>query len=237
MDFDTFSVFLRKLFTKLAIDKSEIMLNGSYANSYFASDIDLYENTQGKAHKVVQKVRKLKKSLGTTAHILEVKTQLKNGQKERLKEKLSTFTIENPDEVSFVKVDMIIKYFVFPIEVSMIYDINPEELTLESGINMFLDDIQELAPKNLYKAVKRMHSIARMLGYNDMFNDVLNDGKLGVIYLSFSRLETLKIAKQFMTTDKYNTLKDYIKEDLRKYGLNLSDNLVEAMNEEVQKYL
>lgn len=211
--FSDFNNILTALFKDLAIDHTTIQLNGSYNHSYWASDIDLYEPVDDRME-VYLKVIHIQKNY----NVSEIKVTQKSGATAKY------YDMEKPllpDDVSLVKVDMLITSLMFPIELTIIYDFKPEDKADSLLVRHMLaqDAIKYRKEGKLYKAIKRLQSVSALQGNPDAFKDVTEDTQIGVLYLSYSRLKTLSKYSRTLGQRQLSLQKQYIAEDLRKVGV------------------
>lgn len=216
---------MRKLFKRLALNPKALVLNGSFLNSYWASDIDLYEDvSDAKPDDVVSHVRALK------VKALEVKVAYADGTIRRFKSTRVRLLKGKP--VAMIKLDTVVKFLAFPIELSIIYAFKEQELSREAVIKELFADIKK---KAVYKGVKRLNSIAKLRGQPNLYDDITENTRFGVINLSNERLKLLKQMK-LGKREKRKYL-DTITEDLRRYGLKIGDNLEGVLNDDVLEAL
>lgn len=222
-----FGSYLRKLFRKLQINNN-LQLNGSYASSLWASDIDLYERVKSNQKKTVQN---LIKELSKSMTITEVKVVTDKG-KQKITKQFDKVSI--PLNCKYVKVDIIIIYeLVFPIELTIIYDfVGHHQFTTKELINSLLEDV-ESTDKNLYKSLKRLSVIGNLLGYPKLFDKVVEDPSIGVIYQSINRLDVLNEIKDIVTKQELKRFKDIVQNDLGKFNLSINDNLISVLDKKI----
>lgn len=211
--FSDFNDILTTLFKDLAINASKIQLNGSYNHSYWASDIDLYEPVDDRME-VYLKVIHLQKNY----NVSEIKVTQGNGETSKY------YDMEKPmlpGDVSLVKVDMLITSLMFPIELTIIYDFKPQDQADSILVRHMLaqDAIQYRKEGKLYKAIKRLQSVSALQGNPNAFTNITEDTQIGVLYLSYSRLQTLSKYARKLGQRQLSLQKQYIAEDLRKVGV------------------
>lgn len=217
-----FDTILKKLFKLLAVKINNIELAGTYETSYFASDIDLHEYVE------FSDIKKIMKNISKLNNVIEVKIEDKNG-KHKFQSDFNNIPLPSIDDnVSLIKVDFIIDFFVFPIECSMMYDFSQKESNKTIAISM-LDDIPQY---NWYKGIKRMDKIIKMLFNFSAFDDILNDTELGVLYLSYNRLQVLKKFK--ISKEERSKMISTIHENLRQFGYDMNVNFNRAINDRVK---
>lgn len=229
-DLDSFASFTKRMFETIAININNLQLNGSFNNSYWASDIDLYEKVSS-LKKVQQKLKQLAQHKHKDLQLMEVKVQYTTGDKNKHTSSFSSITLKG--DVSFVKLDLVSFHYCFPIDVSIIYDVNSETMSKKEVVQALLDDIQYKLRDNLYKAVKRVSSISEIMGKPYDFAIITEDTKSGLLYLCINRLDVLHRIKDLTTRTQYNYWMDMIKDDLRRYNLTLSDDLQGELNKRV----
>lgn len=230
MKFEEFNTFLQELFKTIAINIRKLQLNGSFQSSYFASDIDLYEPVKN-VESVLSKIYDIEKHYD----LREIKISYKNGNSEKYNclEKLVL-----KKNISFIKIDIIIYYFIFPMDCSIIYDFNSnKKYNDKEVVDDIVDDINNKYSNNLYKIVKRLNTLSKIIYHKNTFDEILDNTKLGVINLSYTRLQILKELNGQLSDDELNRLHGIIQEDLRKYGLKVNDNLIAISNREIAHIL
>jgi hypothetical protein len=230
MNLKEFSPFLKQLFEDVCINQSKLYLNGSFADSYYASDIDLYEACSiSKLSDVEDKI----KFLSDKYNLLEVKVvDNKDSNKYHT---FDNIKLSN-NKIKLVKIDMIVLFFVYPYECSIIYDFAPKDtMNTDSVISQMMEDV--LSGKyNDYKSVKRMNSIMRLkTGKSDpLFDSIVSDTDIGVLYLCINRLETIKKVKHFVGKDEYDKMYWSIQDDLRRIGIHKTTGLDNELNNRIQ---
>jgi hypothetical protein len=244
---------LKDIFKSLSIDFNNLILNGSYNDSYFASDIDLYEKID------INKIEILNDILTNTKknndiQLLEIKLEYSDNKIKYNKYNKLNFTDSNLNKLIFVKFDFLLFKKAFPIELSIIYDVNIGKIEKNDIIELFLDDITKYkndSPRikdsrgrirpnrdyNLYKCFKRMDGIAGLFGYNNLFDFVLNNGICNVLYLLYNRYQQLKKSKKYISKIQYNKLRDELKDELLKYDLTLNDDILKELNKIIKKLI
>jgi hypothetical protein len=212
----------------LAVNSDNLILNGSFKNSYWAADIDLYEAVSdrkavhAKLDEVVDKY-----------DVIEIKVALrsKSYKYKRLPPKLPLHTV-------MVKVDIILQDILpFPIECSVIYDFNSEQMYNETKVIKEMIDDLEKKKYSLFKKVKRLNSIAGLIGMKDLFADITEDTRLGLLNLTIERLALLNSDDGKKHIDDIPKYKEWIAEDLRKLGITLKDNHKNILEKEVHEKL
>jgi hypothetical protein len=212
----------------LAINSDNLILNGSFKSSVYAADIDLYEPVSdrkavhAKLDEVVDKY-----------DVIEIKVALRSAsyKYKRLPVKLPLHTV-------MVKADIILQDILpFPIECSIIYDFNSKQMYNETKVIKEMIDDLEKSKYSLFKKVKRLNSIAGLIGMDNLFADITEDTRLGLLNLTIERLLLLNSddgKKHIKNISKY---KEWIVEDLRKLGITIKDNHKEILEKEVHEKL
>jgi hypothetical protein len=212
----------------LAINSDNLILNGSFKSSVYAADIDLYEPVSdrkavhAKLDEVVDKY-----------DVIEIKVALRSAsyKYKRLPVKLPLHTV-------MVKADIILQDILpFPIECSIIYDFNSKQMYNETKVIKEMIDDLEKSKYSLFKKVKRLNSIAGLIGMDNLFADITEDTRLGLLNLTIERLLLLNSddgKKHIKNISKY---KEWIAEDLRKLGITIKDNHKEILEKEVHEKL
>ena len=221
-----FNKVLQKLFAEIGIG-SKLQLNGSFNNSYWASDIDLYEDITGVPLAKLQKhITKISKSYKVT----EIKVVCGSTSKKYEKNPNAY-----PSTTALVKVDMLFDGLLFPIECSVIFDRNPEATYDDETITQSL--VNEISEKlvagkmSMYKVFKRFNTIAKVKGMDVLFPDINNNTRWGVLYLSSERLKLLQ-QNDIDNKDKYM---QQVQEDLRKIDVHTHDpkEIIALLNKEM----
>lgn len=198
---------------------NKIQLNGSFNSSYWASDIDLYEDCKGM---ILEIALKKMKSFAEKYPLTGIKIVTMNGKVE----KPSKLPKELPKDLSMVKLDLIFRGLTFPIDCSVIYDWQSDNTyNVSRIIETFAD---EMAKKkySLYKALKRCETLGQMLGYKfRMFRNIMDNTSIGVQYLSAMRLDMMKENKKSFTSKELKKMKDTIQEDLRRVSVQMPPRL------------
>lgn len=228
MKIKDFNKSLRKLFRDVSLNLKNLELHGTYKYSYWASDIDLFEpcdyNDIEKLLKTIVEVSKIYK-------VKEVKV-VENNKKRKFYNNFNEIQTTKPE---LIKVDLVLFDLVYPIDVSIIYDFDGEPY-FNDLISDLLDEV--LSRENhMYKKLKRLNDISNIVGYGNLFDNIINNVELGVMYLSKTRL---KLLKEIRGTISYSDMKKYmnsISEDLRKFGYKTTDNLDKIMDEKINKLL
>lgn len=220
MNEKNFSKITRKLFSDLALNDHNIVLNGSFRNSYFASDIDLYEPVQQEdRHQLVNHI----KGLSSRYNVTEIKLFYRNHSRKPK----SLFSI--PKHALMVKLDILLdKTFAYPIECTIIYDFNSTQMYNKVKVTReLLDDITS-HKYSILKKLKRMMSLFRLYKMRDeaeQLYEIVNDSRIGVMNLSKERLELVRSegAKRYMKDADIKQVEDWVEEDLRRVGVKEKD--------------
>lgn len=231
-EINTFNKLLKLLFKLFAVNINNLILNGSFRSSYWSSDIDLYEPLNKFDITIIRnKINEISKNYKIT----EIKVQTdKRANKYWDAEKIK---FPENETIIFVKIDTIIYFMLFPLECSIIYDYQPErQYNFEIVIEELLTDA--IKPENnLYKSIKRLDTICNeILGYDNVFWDILNNTKLGVLYLCSNRLKFLPSLRKQIPEKTYKKYYYQIHDDLRKYGVKIGEQ-DEVLDREIKKYL
>lgn len=229
-DIRRFAKFLQEFFKFIAIDTKNLVLNGSFKSSYWSSDIDLYEYVKD-FNLIQQKIKSLNDS--KDYDFIELKVQYSDDKKKKYFSDFKNVKIDG--DVSFVKLDLMLYYFCFPIECSIIW--NTKNITLEELVEAYISDIEKTANSNTLKAIKRINNIMDLLGMDENLESITENARIGVIYLSINRLKALDVVKNKLPKQEIKHLKQIIKDDLRKYNLKLNDPLQRILNKEVTSLL
>lgn len=211
-----------------AINEKLLQLNGSFNNSYWASDIDLYEPVDS-----LKAVLSKCEYLYDRYDILEIKVFLKTISK---KYKRPPKTLRHTAKM--VKIDILLtKQFPYPIECSIIYDFDPNSTYDKTKVVQ--DMVHDLEKKkySLFKKVKRLNSIANISGYKNLFKTFLDNTKMGLLNLSIERIETLKAGKKYLSESETDKYMQWIQEDLRKIGINIKSDLRKELDAIVDENL
>ena len=218
MKLKPFSDSVKKLFGDVMIHKNSFQLNGSYNDSYWAGDIDMYQMADDSdAEAVYDRIQLIiKKYL-----FLELKIVEDDGTITKIfnRDEINEDIFKNRS-LTMVKIDFVVR-LAYPIECSIIYDFDPDRnYDIGDVINDMLEDVINYP---VYKAVKRLNSIAELLGYNDLFHDVLQQTKYGALYLSDVRMALIERIKHKLKIKDYNRWMDSLHEDKRRNGLKTRD--------------
>lgn len=224
-----FSVSLKKLFYNVSIDMNNMELHGTYQYSYWASDIDLYEPVK---YKDLKNVIKTIVALSKIYMIKEVKV-VENNRKHRYYDDFKKIKTSKPE---LIKVDLVLFDLVFPIDVSIIYDFDNGEQPMDDLISDMLDDVID-DNTHLYKKLKRLNNISNLIGVGDLFEEIIDNTELGVLYLSKVRLQLLEEIENDIGRNDFYKYLDSVHEDLRKFGYKPSDNLDKIMDDKIKKLL
>ena len=221
MKLKPFSDSVKKLFGDVMIHKNSFQLNGSYNDSYWAGDIDMYQIvSDDDVDAVYDKIQILiRKYL-----FLELKIVEDDGTTTKFltSEYVKKSTIKNiiKGSLTMIKLDFVI-FIAYPIEASIIYDFDPDrQYDISNVIEDMLEDVKNYT---VYKGVKRLNSIASLLGYNNMFEDILQQTKYGALYISNIRIDLLNRIRDRIDPKQYNNYMDTLHEDLRRIGLKTRD--------------
>ena len=233
MNIEKFNSFLKELFNIVNIN-NQLQLNGSYKSEYFALDIDLYN--QIKNQNEFEKIPKIIDKLRDNYILSEIKYSFKNGNQQKTKH---IYNYEY-NELSFIKIDIIIFFHIFPMECSIIYDMESEKTYNEK--TMIIDMIQDLKEKNYnkFKKIKRINSILKIMNIDASFLDpILEDININVLYISIYRLKFIKelFNNKLINNTDYDRYYEIIHEDLRKIELKPTDNLEEFLNNQISDKL
>jgi hypothetical protein len=195
----------KSLFMDLDFVDDELMLNGSYPISIFASDIDLYQ------HVPITRLNDFIKFL--TEMIKQSKTdkmlsidEIKIGSKKLRTYESMLKTVKNVNQVykylndpkPWVKLDLVVFINGYFEDITIIYDFSTTELNPDDVVASIEQDIIKFTKEGKwYKLAKRMSSILSITGKRmpKKLSDLLDDGNLGYLYLTIARLRTLKIGK------------------------------------------
>lgn len=227
-----FNELLGKVFNTVALDANRLQMNGSFLNSYWASDIDLYEKvSSGDMEKLIKgKVDAIRKSY----ILLEVKT-VRAGHVRKYRR--SQLLPRIHPKTDMVKVDFVLMFLAFPIECSIIYDRAVQVKRSSAEIERQLLEDAKNPKYNMYKRIKRLASAGAVLGHKNLFRDITEDARLGVLYLSNERLKTLRSVRSIVGDATYAKYAAWIQEDLRKYGHSPKDDLDGAINKLILRRL
>ena len=233
MNIKNFNSFLQELFNIVNIN-NQLQLNGSYKSEYFALDIDLYN--QIKNQNEFEKIPKIIDKLRDNYILSEIKYSFKNGNQQKTKH---IYNYEY-NELSFIKIDIIIFFHIFPMECSIIYDMESEKTYNEK--TMIIDMIHDLKEKNYnkFKKIKRINTIFKIMNIDASFLDpILEDININVLYISIYRLKFIKelLNNKLINNTDYDRYYQIIHEDLRKIELKPTDNLEEFLNKEISDKL
>ena len=227
-----FNKLLTKLFKDLEIKNYNLQLFGSFNSSIWASDIDLYEPVSVADVPMIQ--RKIK--LINRQYILQEVKVVNDGKKKKYSSQPPIILRNN---LEMIKIDFVVLDLLpYPIEVSVIYDF---EHTAKRDSNEIIKDLVmdvKDPTKSMFKRVKRLASIARLQGRDtSRFDNITEDARIGIVYLSNDRIKMLRNIRSIIGEKLYNKYTQWIHEDLRKYGLKMSDDLQKYINTEVTKRL
>ena len=210
--FASFSKTVKSLLIDASVN-NKIQINGSFTSSYWASDIDLYEDCSDTD---IQKVYKQIRKYCLKYKPIEIKIVHQDGSSKKYKRLPPLSKLKN---TAMIKIDTIFRGLAFPIDCSVIYDWQPERTY--DGDKLIHTFIQEIAEKKYgaYKAIKRFETIGKMLGFKTrLFPKVSNNTTIGVMYLSANRLAMLKDNHSQFSPEEKEQLRDTIREDLRRVG-------------------
>lgn len=211
------------LFKNLMLIKdADLLLNGSFPISFFASDLDLYMKLE------MNQYNKLLRELFSFLIDVDINdiSELKIGKQkagtQRKAIKLVIDELENPKYIKqdkkWVKLDLIILINGYFEEVTIIYDFGDSVMgkTIDEVTEDLIEDALKLEKEGkYYKALKRLREIYRRTGYDKEvkeINSLLNSNNVGFLYLTNARLEALKNVRD--TTAKKNYVLKNLKEDL-----------------------
>lgn len=238
-ELNEFPMLLKQLFKYLSQNVLNLKLNGSFKTSYFASDIDLYERvTKRSLRKLQTFIRYMPKHHKNKPffNIIEVKVVNQKDEKIKYHDVDDIENIVLPTNISFVKIDLIIYFLEFPMEVTIIYDFDSQKkLSKKEIIERLLEDIQD-PDINMFKAVKRFNSIGKLFGKPDLLKDFTENTQLGVLYLCKTRLEILKQIKHLIDSEEYSRLLQIVQNDLRVYKVKISDDIDKKINDIVKSF-
>ena len=217
-----FSKSVKQLFRNVMIHKTTFKLNGSFNNSYWAGDIDMYQSVTDKdISAVYDKIQYLTRTYmslelkiveddGTTTKVLD----------DDIDEYVSDVNLYSKS-LTMIKLDFVM-FLAYPIEASIIYDVDAgRKYDISDVINDMLEDVVNY--QSVYKGVKRLNSIASLLGYNNMFEDILQQTKYGALYISNIRIDLLNRIRDRIDPKQFNNYMDTLHEDLRRIGLKTRD--------------
>lgn len=226
-----FNQYFQRLFKITEINENMVM-NGSFKNKYFASDIDLYNPIYEKHEYWILKRRI--EQMRNNYNLIEIKYMLKNGSK------IKTIHQHKLDynDISFIKIDLILFNNVFPFECSIIYDFESE--TKYDDKKIIKDLLEDLHTKkyNLFKKIKRIKTILKISNFDDDFlNNIVDDIDINVLNMSIHRLKLLKNEKlkQVISQKDYDKFMNIIHEDLRKMKLKTTDDLEDILNKLIKE--
>ena len=234
MKLKPFSDSVKRVFSDVMIHKQSFQLNGSFNDSYWAGDVDLYQMVSDvDADAVYDRIKQiLKKYI-----FLELKIVEDDGTTTKIfnRDDINEDIFKNKS-LTMVKLDFVI-WLVYPIESSVIYDFDPQrKYPISEVINDMLNDIKNY--KSVYKGVKRLNSIANLLGYRDMFQDVLQQTKYGALYLTNIRRDLLERIRSKLDPKEYQVLVDSLIEDKRRNMLktrDFNDDLIQFLKKSINK--
>ena len=235
MNLKLFSSTMQTTFKQIAFDPSNLILNGSFKSSYWASDIDLYEP--------VAPTKANLKSL--FSHLQTLQTSYLNAVEFKQFLKTTTKKTKNPTKIrnscQMLKVEMILTHILpYPIECSIIFDFYPSKTySLKHVTDGLIADISSQKYSRL-KRLKRLKSLCKIHKLEDeavKLEKVLDDTKIGVLNLSKTRLELVKGTSSAIISD-VNKVKilEWVQEDLRKIGVKQS-NIDEHLDRRVKELL
>ena len=238
---DDFSQATKTLMKQVAVRK--MLMNGSFKHSLYASDIDLYEHTRN----VSAMWRKVKKIVSGKTNLQFVTKIKAHGSKKELTVEHLNPSVEDVVEmmsqfgnnISFVRVEGIAMHMVYPIECSVIYDFGQH--TKEELLDAIFDKIKKKKYR-LYKLCKRALSIAQLTNgvKRDVFEEIVEDPKLGNLYLIASRIVVLKQIGKRISEDEFRKQVTTLVEDLRRIEPSLkldSNKIFNFIDKETDKKL
>jgi len=227
----------RRVFSRVSM-KHPLWLNGSYRYSVWASDIDLYSRVPlGELDKVLRVLL----SIDDDAEMVFLK--LKIGE-HKTKDKA---ILKDPDRVReylakanpgrrWVKCNWLLWNGATIEEVSVVFDLHkpPCKARMIASIK---DDIAKYeAIPDMYKALKRRRLLLKNKAPIDK---ILNDTRLGLMYLCRVRAETLEKAKGLFPRDVLKKARGNLRQSLRVVlgfdKMMSPDELRDAMNRFLKK--
>lgn len=215
------------LFASLKIPDANkpMVLNGSYARTLWASDIDLFQQLSPTD---IYFLKDFLTAFLTQKHEKIWFGSLKVGNREyksrtrAIRKLLSDFDVNETLNVKWgrywIKVNVFVMDRGYIEDISMIYDLTPDG---KGGVPPSLRDdaVKLIKEGRFYKALKRLAS----LGNREKIQAYLDPVKVGFLYLTLSRLRAIQDAKMIPLPLRREALSN-IKEDIE-IKLKLSPNV------------
>ena len=199
----------QSIFGKVRLQKSQMFMNGSFPSSPWAGDIDLYTPLR---YDDLDKVRELVKSLMNDTDEI-VMTRLKVGEHKysskktmnsilMKKKKMMEQVRSAPQGKRWVKLNFLVFTGETVEDVSIVYDLDSNNpLTRAKVRESIKGDIRDYIKKqDYYKALKRMKLLADGKLKQEV-ETLLNDSRLGQLYLARIRAENIHNSKGILPKD------------------------------------
>lgn len=207
----------------MLIKEVDLLLNGSFPITFFASDIDLYSKLQMKDYKtLLNELLSFLLDVEVGTEISELKIGKEKAKSKKKIIELVASEIKNPKYIfegkNWVKLDLIVLINGYYEEVTIIYDFGDSIVgkTRDEVTNELVKDVFELDKEGkYYKAVKRLREIYKRTGVMDkmeLMDSILNSDMVGFLYLTNARLEALKKSKD--ERPRKNYVLSNLKEDI-----------------------
>ena len=227
----------RRVFSRVSV-KHPLYLNGSYRYSPWASDIDLYTRVPPEE---LEKVLRVLLSIDDDAEMVFLK--LKIGEHKTKDKSL----LKDPDRVHdylakaepgrrWVKCNWLLWTGATIEEVSVVYDLGKPVSKARMVASIKNDIAKYEAVPDMYKALKRRRLLLKNKAPIDK---ILNDTRLGLMYLCRVRAETLQKAKGLFPQKVLKKARGNLRQSLRVVlgfdRIMSPDELRDAMNRFLKK--
>jgi hypothetical protein len=239
-----------ELLTKMRFKHNRISINGSSTikSLRFYGDIDMFSQLKTKytAEELYNGIKNIlfKITHSPNYYFLELKVQLKNGEKIRVfpNESFHLSVIsENFKKLDFLKIDVAVFSNYRFVEASCIYQVSEQNTNI---IKSLKNDIIKYSTEHKYfKMLKRMFSLNNIQGrktqLTQLFLDFFNS-KTGYFFFVLSNLETIQLVHKFykdhLTEERINVnlklfkLKPHEKEEIEKKVNKDAKNFFDAIS-------
>jgi hypothetical protein len=238
------------LISNLRFEKQPMELVGSASlrNQRFFSDYDFFsvigqtspKNTFDGIKAMLHKI-----SLNPNYYPIELKMQLKNGEKIK---KFVPIALDFDsfkkvyNDIDFIKFDMVLYTDFHFVEVSAIYKLDTTKpFTKEDYTKNLADDIKDFkAKKKYYKILKRWFNIFEVNNMKDKLVELTKffNSESGKLYQYKSNIEAIQLVKQYYKHDKIveNKIKTNLSK-IRPLKLNDYNELNDIVNEKALQFM
>jgi hypothetical protein len=177
----------KKLIKSIDTNKTPMYINGSFFQTLWASDIDLFQNVSKENIKhLISFLYDSLKNVGPNIKMMELKIgKTKHKDINVLKDYKAV--MKQLEDGGFIKIDFLVYSGSYIEDITIIYNVAGDFKLDVPKVQK--DTFKEIKANNHYKAIKRIHLL---LPDDEKLNGILNNGDLGYAYITLSRIKALQ---------------------------------------------